>query len=111
MSNKFYEAICGATISKLQQELFDSLKLYWTFSVSFKYSITAAHCVINARAYGLSKVLLHVGRQNITADVHADTSFSEQYSISLAVTHPSYNPQTKANDIGYIKTARDIRFR
>ncbi|XP_070509532.1 phenoloxidase-activating factor 3-like [Chironomus tepperi] len=91
-SNKFNEAICGATI------------------VSFKYSITAAHCITNARAYGLSKVLLHVGRQNVTADVYADTAFSEQYNIALAITHPRYNPQTKANDIGYIKTTRDIRF-
>jgi hypothetical protein len=66
---------------------------------------------VYAKTFGLSKVLLHVGRQNITADVYADTPFSEQYTIAMAVTHPKYNAQTKLNDIGYIKTSRDIRFR
>ncbi|KAL7047344.1 hypothetical protein ACKWTF_002874 [Chironomus riparius] len=92
MINKFYEAICGATI------------------ISYKYSITAAHCVVYAKSFGLANVLLHVGRQNVTADVYADTVYSEQYIISAAVTHPNYNSVSGVNDIGYIKTTRDIRF-
>ena len=80
-------------------------------SVSYKYSITAAHCVNFAKSFGLANVHLHVGRQNVTADVYADTPYSEQYIIETAVTHPSYSSVTGVNDIGYIKTKTDIRFR
>ncbi|KAL7047346.1 hypothetical protein ACKWTF_002876 [Chironomus riparius] len=92
MINKFYEAICGATI------------------ISYKYSLTAAHCVVYAKSFGLANVLLHVGRQNVTADVYADTVYSEQYEIEAAVTHPNYDDTNNLNDIGYIKTTWHIRF-
>ena len=80
-------------------------------SVSYKYSITAAHCVNFAKSFGLANVFLHVGRQNVTADVYADTPYSEQYTIDSAVTHPYYDEVNNLNDIGYIKTTSDIRYR
>lgn len=54
---------------------------------------------------------MHVGRQNVTADVYADTVYSEQYTIETAVAHPYYDENNNLNDIGYIKTSRDIRYR
>ena len=67
--------------------------------------------MVYAKSFGLANVLLHVGRQNVTADVYADTVYSEQYVIEAAVTHPNYDENNNLNDIGYIKTNRDIRYR
>lgn len=63
------------------------------------------------RTFGLVNVKAHVGRQNVTADVYADTPYSEQYDIALAITHPQYSDTKQINDIGYIKTSIPVRFR
>lgn len=63
------------------------------------------------RSIGLSNVQVHVGRQNVTANVYQDTPYSEQYNIADAVTHPYYDEVNGINDIGYVRTTTNVRFR
>ncbi|KAG5679197.1 hypothetical protein PVAND_008784 [Polypedilum vanderplanki] len=75
------------------------------------HALTAGHCIANINSvYGLSSVIMYVGRYNIHNSVTSDTVYSEAYYLSSAVAHQSYNNPINSNDIGIVTTRNYVRF-
>ncbi|KAG5679196.1 hypothetical protein PVAND_008783 [Polypedilum vanderplanki] len=75
------------------------------------HALTAGHCIANINSvYGLSSVIMYVGRYKIRNPVNSDTVYSEAYYLSSAVAHQSYNNPINSNDIGIVTTRNYVRF-
>jgi secreted trypsin-like serine protease len=57
------------------------------------------------------KVLIAVGRHNITAPAHKDTIYANTYKVKYCIVHSEYNYETNANDIALVKTDTYIKFK
>lgn len=84
------EMVCGGTI------------------ISQKHVVSAAHC--SAAVLNLSNLRIFAGYQDFTRSPSTDTPWSSQYAVAGWRNHPSFNPNTGANDIAIVYVAGYIRF-
>ncbi|XP_044265432.1 ovochymase-1-like [Tribolium madens] len=79
------EAFCGASL------------------ITDNYAVTAAHCLLNNKPNNLA---LLVGDHNLNTG--SDTANAALYRVQSIVQHPSYDSQSRHNDIGVVKTERKM---
>lgn len=77
-----------------------------TFLVHYRYILTAAHCC-NAQM-NVNNIGALVGDHDTS--IASDTDYSQLYTISQMFIHENYNKTIDTNDIGILKTTKDIQY-
>lgn len=94
-----YPSVVGIVDSTIQQIVCGGT------IISEKYILGAAHCV---NVLKLGSIVALVGDHNINTG--SETPYSAVYLISSVIIHPSYNSNSKQNDIALFMTNKDILF-
>ncbi|XP_058461900.1 venom serine protease-like [Malaya genurostris] len=74
--------------------------------ISYRYIITAAHCVENTPNVDRFQAL--VGDQNYRTGL--DTPYSQLYDLERIIVHENYGQSTRDNDIALLRTSKDMEW-